>query len=72
MSSKTTAIVLSVLAFLVGQSSAQSADPAKPAPTGLIGRSKTWAIPNADILRGDGIAAVKLRNATFTLHDSEK
>ncbi|MEY9531173.1 hypothetical protein [Sinorhizobium fredii] len=72
MSFQPTATALLVLAVLVSQSSCKSTEPAKPSPAGLHGYTKTWGIPNKDILRDDGEVAVRLRNATFTLLYTEE
>ena len=66
-------IALYSIALLVGHASAQSTTSAgSPSPTGLVGNTKTWSIPDAVIPRGDAQDAVRIKNATFTLLYTEQ
>ena len=60
-----------LFALLNMEALAQTAPAANPPAAAPAGNTQTWYMADAEIKRGDGIVAVYLRNATFTLFSSE-
>lgn len=66
------AVAVATFAFTMPVFAQTTSGAVATSPPAVVGPSKTWAIKDEVIRRGDGIPAVYLENGTFTLTSLEK